>query len=220
NKNIEYVTLDEPVSALSAAARKTAKLPGQGSANGIYDGSGVTVAVLDSGVDDHADLNVSARVDIIPPPASCALSVRDELDSASFSANDGTSDWAGDWLEDDAAGAGASAGNVTISGGELLLDDRPNTGTQPGAARSVDLSQTASATFSFDFRTGSGVEADEDRVAVDVSSDGGLTYTTLEIFETYEGANTGSRSYDLTPYLSADTRVRFRVYDLYGGPNE
>ncbi|MCP4304005.1 MAG: hypothetical protein GY788_03815, partial [bacterium] len=176
--NIEYITLDEPVSALSMAARKTANLPEQAAANGIYDGSGVTVAVLDSGVDDHPDLNLSAQIDIIAPPANCSFSVRDEFNGAVFTANDGTSTWAGDWLEDDAAGSGASSGNVTISGGELLLDDRPNTGTEPSATRSVDLSEVTAATLSFNFRTGSGVEAYEDRVALDVSGDGGATYTT------------------------------------------
>ncbi|MCP4305940.1 MAG: S8 family peptidase, partial [bacterium] len=68
---IEYIVLDEPVSALSMAARKTANLPEQAVANGLYDGSSATVAVLDSGVGDHPDIIVSARIDVIDHPAVC-----------------------------------------------------------------------------------------------------------------------------------------------------
>ena len=127
--------------------------------------------------------------------------------------------FSGAWVEDDVAGAGPSSGNVTVSGGELLLNDQPDTGTEPSAARSMDLSQAASATFSFDFRTSSGVDTN-DQITVDVSNDGGNTYVTLEIFESFAGANSGSRSYDISPYTSSDTVIRFRVTNLYGGSDE
>ena len=55
NPNIEYITLDEPVTAFSAAARYTAHLPDPAQANAVYDGSGVKVAVIDSGVFHHGD---------------------------------------------------------------------------------------------------------------------------------------------------------------------
>ena len=62
SNGVEFVTLDAPVSVMSAAAKATANLPDQAVANGIYRGSGVTVAVLDSGVADHPDLTVVQRV--------------------------------------------------------------------------------------------------------------------------------------------------------------
>ena len=116
---------------------------------------------------------------------------RDFFITASYSNNDGSNSFSGAWVEYDVAGAGPSSGNVTISGGELLLNDQPDTGTEPSAARSMDLSQTVSATFSFDFRTTPGVDLDN-RIVLDVSNDGGNTYVTLETFESFAGANSGS----------------------------
>ncbi|MGB3904703.1 MAG: S8 family peptidase [Anaerolineae bacterium] len=147
--------------------------------------------------------------------------VRDEFNTASYGGNDGTTAWEGEWVENDAAGVGPAAGNVQIVEGELWLHDNPDTGTQPSMAREVDLSsEVTGATLSFDFSTGAGVEAYEDRIAVDVSSDGGASYTVLEIIDTINAAASGSRKYDISAHISADTMIRFRVFDRYGGPDE
>ncbi|HEC07696.1 MAG TPA: hypothetical protein ENJ12_12635, partial [Thiolapillus brandeum] len=221
NKNVEFIAVDAPVKASSLAARQTARVPAYGSYGYVPVNPNLTVAVLDSGVSStHADLHVAGQVNIVPLQGTCGVSYRDEFNGNGFDGNDGTAFWNGDWVEYDVAGRGPGYGNVTVNNGELFLDDRPNTGTRPSARRAADLSQVTAAEFSFDFRTGPGVEADEDRVAVDISSNGGASYSTLEIFDAYDGAASGSRSYDITPYISDNTVVRFRVYDLYGGPSE
>jgi uncharacterized repeat protein (TIGR01451 family) len=46
-------------------------------------------------------------------------SVADNFGSASFALNAGTRNWAGNWAENDAAGAGTGTGDVQIVGGEL-----------------------------------------------------------------------------------------------------
>ena len=162
----------------------------------------------------HSDLNVASRLNCTASAVTPSGTFADFFGSPSYSNNDGSNSFSGAWVEYDVAGAGPSSGNVTVSGGELLLNDQPDTGTQPSAARSMDLSQAVSATFSFDFRTGSGVDANSDRIAVDISDDGGSNYTSLEILETYGGGASGSRSYDITPYMSNNTMIRFRVTDL------
>ena len=86
-------------------------------------------------------------------------------------------------------------------------------------ARTADLSEAVSATFSFDFYTTSGVDT-SDRIAVEVSSDGGASYTLLETLEGYSGATNGTRSYDISGFASATTTIRFRVAELYGGSDE
>ena len=125
-------------------------------------------------------------------PASTTLSAREEFNAIRFNGNDGIVSWAGDWIEDDVYGAGPEVGNVDIFNGGLRLDDRPDTGTYPSAARKIDLSSgVTSAIFSFDFQTGPGVDVYSDQIAIEVSSDGGVTYTVLEIMDDLGGANKG-----------------------------
>ena len=54
---VDWLSLDEPVSATSLASRLTANLPASGSANFGYKGQSVGVAVVDTGVSRHGDLS-------------------------------------------------------------------------------------------------------------------------------------------------------------------
>ena len=145
--------------------------------------------------------------------------VRDEFETASFSNNDGSVNWAGNWIEDDPDGNSAGSGQVAIVGGVLTLEDRPNSGEQPGTRRRANLAGASSATFSFSFATTASVDS-SDAITVDVSSNGGASWTTLEVFTGISGASEGTRNYDITAFASATTEVRFRVTNLYGGSNE
>ena len=55
-KKVRHVSIDVPVTGLSRSARRTARLPELGSPGYIPVAPDITVAVLDSGVGDHADL--------------------------------------------------------------------------------------------------------------------------------------------------------------------
>ncbi len=145
---------------------------------------------------------------------------RDEFDAASFSNDDGSLGWAGPWQEDDPAGSGPSSGNVRVGGGVLSLDDNPNTGGVPSLARSADLSAFGSATLRFDFALGDGVDQNADVAVVQVSADGGASWTELEDFSPLPGGTSGSRSYTLSSHLATDTTVRIAITQLYGGSNE
>lgn len=147
--------------------------------------------------------------------------VADNFETVSFSNNDGTVDWAGDWIEIDPAGSGPTSGNVRVSEGVFTLNDSPDTGQEPSLAREVNLVRLGAdeAILSFDFATGIGVDFD-DAVTIEISEDGGATYRTLEVLTEIVGASSGSRQFDITADISTNTRVRFRVSNKYGGAIE
>ncbi len=195
-----------------------------GMANILGNNSVQTVAVGVSGV---RSLEISfpgsgAVSGIVFCADDCApVRVRDDFEVSSFGNNDGPDAWSGDWIENDPepGGAGPLAGQVQVHDGYLTLDDYPNTGGEPSAAREVDLSGAASATVSFTFLTSSGVDSD-DAVTVEVSNDGGATWSTLEVFTGIHGAIEDDRSYDISAFISSETQVRFRVSNKYGGSGE
>ncbi len=159
-------------------------------------------------------------VDPGPGPGD-GVSVADLFSTVSFSNNDGPDDWAGPWLENDPlnGGGGPNAGQVRVLDGALRLDDRPDTGGQPSAARSVDLSGLTSATLSFDWSTSNRIDW-TDEITVEVSANGGASYTTLQKVTAFFGARSRSESFDISGFISADTTIRFRVSRGYGGYNE
>jgi hypothetical protein len=103
--------------------------------------------------------------------------VRDNFGTAAFTNNDGNNNWSAAWIETDGGGAGAAAGAIQITGGELRLQDDVS-GT-PSLAREADLLGTpglglAAAFLSFDFRTSNNLE-DSDQISIQVSSNGGVS---------------------------------------------
>ncbi len=154
--------------------------------------------------------------------AANAATVRDDFEVRLWSNNDGTANWSGDWIEVDgnATPPSPTSGNARITtGGELRLDDRPNTGGDPGVAREANLAGATVATLSFEWRTTGPVDP-SDSVVVEVSANGGTTWTTLRDFTGLNGGESGTDSYDITAFASPNTQVRFRVNQFYGGNNE
>jgi hypothetical protein len=128
--------------------------------------------------------------------------VADNFDSAAYDRNDGNRTWSGNWTETGES-TSPSGGQIVISGNKLTLHG--NSSGSVSVYRDVDLSAASSATLSFSVGDGAGTAT----VNLKVSKDGGATFTTL--------ATDGSfgTSYDLTPYISANTRIQF---DLVGEP--
>jgi hypothetical protein len=151
------------------------------------------------------------------------MTFKDTFTVHQYNNNDGDTAWSGPWIEDDVADGNTQSpanGNVIIgSNDKLWFDDNPDTGTEPSARRTADLSGKTSAVLSFDYQTHAGVDAD-DAVVAEVSANGGASYTVLETFTGIVGAVTGSRSYDISAYISSQTTIRFRVSNLYGGADE
>ena len=57
DENIDWLSLDDAMSATSVSSRLAANLPASGSMNTGYAGSNIGIAVLDTGVSQHADLS-------------------------------------------------------------------------------------------------------------------------------------------------------------------
>jgi hypothetical protein len=120
--------------------------------------------------------------------------VLDQFNTASYAGNDGTVNWANNWQELNKIGGG----NQDING--------------IGASREADLSGATSATLSFDYwedfnqvqQAGAGVH-------LDISSDGGASWTTLHDY-VMNGALPSSStpaSFDISAYISGNTQIRF-----------
>jgi len=131
---------------------------------------------------------------------------RDVFDSADYTDNDGTEDWAGNWIET-GDNASAASGTIQITGGELRFGGSGATGDHLRRAVNANMAIAQYATLTFEYRTAGDLDYN-DELAVEVSTDGGTNYTTLEIFHE---DNTGSRIYTINEFISATTVIRFRV---------
>jgi hypothetical protein len=136
--------------------------------------------------------------------------VRDNFTTAAYTNNDGTMNWSTSWIEtnDD---NNATNGNVRVTGGELRIQD--DGGAVSTVEREASLSGT-SATLSFNLRTAN-VDAG-DQMRVQISNNGGGSWTTLETFTGTFAAGT-SRSYDISSSIASNTRVRFIEVSGYTG---
>ncbi|MFK8030371.1 MAG: SdrD B-like domain-containing protein, partial [Gammaproteobacteria bacterium] len=141
--------------------------------------------------------------------------VLDQFSHVSYDNNDGDMQWAGPWTEHDPLGGGASSGNVMIDNGVLILNDYPNSHTEPSALRQVNLDGYPSAMLMFNWSTSQEV-GPEDTAVVEISSDGGLSYTVLKTFSDLHGANSGTESFNISAYISSQTVVRFRIAEKFG----
>ncbi|QDV19553.1 Cadherin domain protein [Gimesia panareensis] len=137
--------------------------------------------------------------------------VLDQFNSQSYGNNDGTQNWNSNWVENDNSGGSQSAsnGDVRITGGELRMVG--DSGADNSVTREVDLSTAHDATLSFD-ATSSGTEAG-DTFSLQISDDGGGSWTVLDVLEDYSG----SYSRDISAYLAADTQIRIQIDSGYDG---
>ena len=90
---VTFVVADQPVESFSASAKQTARQPAPGSANAFPPDSSIGIAVLDTGVSAHGDLNVKLWIDCTEGTAACAphngaliSAYRDEFTSTAYTA--------------------------------------------------------------------------------------------------------------------------------------
>ena len=138
--------------------------------------------------------------------------VKDHFSYKSYNNNDGSRDWSGPWEESDSGGNGPHGGNVRIYKGKLKLRKYGSS-----IEREVDVCASTDVWLKFKYAMSYKVDP-SDKVAVEVSPDGGATW---HLVDEYSGRHGWTiRSYDISDYASANTRVRFRISQYYGGYRE
>jgi hypothetical protein len=138
----------------------------------------------------------------------------DTFSTVSYANNNGSLNWAGSWVETGDNGSPAS-GDVLITGGELSLRDAVSAVT-----RSADLAATGAcrAVLTVAGIDDVGTLETNDCFDVEISGDGGANFTTLERF--CDDIPTTTASYDISTFISSDTRVRLTAATTLGGPGE
>jgi hypothetical protein len=139
--------------------------------------------------------------------------VDDDFDTVDYTGDSsGLIPWNGDWFENDNTAGGASnAGDVQVvdvggGDGEIRLT---NTGGlhDTSITRALDLSGYIGSEITFDYNT-SGTLTAADTVSFEISTNGGVNWTTLE---TFTGNVSGNATVDISGYENADNQIRFRV---------
>ena len=164
-------------------------------------------------------------------------SYADDFDVISYTNSNGDLDWTGDaWDELDEVDNPAT-GEFQITGTQLLMTNQAGVTYPFRIERLADLSGFAAASLSFDFSLDpasvdscaspctSGAGGD-DIVSVSISSDG-IAFTTLALFEGdnnqaigCSGLTSGTCTYDISGFISANTTVRFAIEGDYDGGGE
>ena len=145
--------------------------------------------------------------------------VRDEFIANSFTGNDGTVNWTGDWQELGESD-GSAAGNVKADTTPTALEiGGLNVSiTGDGAQRQADLSGATSATLTLDIWR-SGLPKGATSVTLAVSSDG-INWTDLQTFDyTSTPTSATAYSYDISAYASSTTWVRLIGSGSFNNPN-
>ncbi|MCS6845325.1 MAG: carboxypeptidase regulatory-like domain-containing protein, partial [Caldilineales bacterium] len=170
--------------------------------------NGVAIACTDAN-------DVFVAGDIVIPDNTVALSgfaasyVLDQFGSAAYNLNSGNVNWSTNWVEanDDNS---PTAGSMLITSGVLRFQSTTGVEAGDSIARGVTL-PAGGACAALTFVLGqSGIDANEDRLAVQVSADGGATYTTLEVFDA--AADASAKWYSVANFAT-NTRVRFLILD-------
>lgn len=141
---------------------------------------------------------------------SSTSTFRDEFSTTVYSRNDGTNAWSTNWTES-GEGTNPTGGDIQIvsnlGDNRLRLQDN-----NLSIEREANLNGVTSATLTFDYRR-VGLDGTGDYVAIDVSNNGGGSWTELSPRiqgPTNDGGFTGT-SYDITAYIASNTRIRFRT---------
>ena len=138
---------------------------------------------------------------------ACAATVRDRFNDIAYNNQDGTLDWATNWAE---TGEGTNPANgdmqVMSDQSDFQLRVKDN---DRGIAREADLSGFAGATLRVDYRR-EGLDNANDFITVEMSNNGGGSWTEIGRLEgPATDATYQTISYDISAYISTDTRLRF-----------
>ncbi len=160
---------------------------------------------------DPSEQIMSVHINGDSGPAVAAANYLDQFNAQTYSGSDGTLTWSTDWLEVGESN-GPTLGDEQVlddSGIEFVLRVRDNDNGGEGVRREADLSSCATATLKFNYRRKEFVDT-ANYVAVDVSADGGSTWTEVDRLQgSTDDTVYQSASYDISAYMAANTQIRF-----------
>ncbi|MEM6935465.1 MAG: S8 family serine peptidase, partial [Pseudomonadota bacterium] len=197
---------NDAVAAMSRSARATVNLPSASSPN-AFPASNFGVAVLDSGVAQHSDLDVEDPVEIIP--ATNALQRFDSFASNGYEANEGDALFNWRWNEDHDDNSPHS-GDVRLVYdpdhdyvARLKVDDGYTT-----LSRLVNLDGARTAYLSFDWRAHHPDGARDGMLDVwQWSANAG--WSVIYQFPIDKSTDFTNAEVDLTPYIAEETNIGF-----------
>ena len=208
--------MNAPVhSAAVEASFDTARVPAVGTSGYVIPSTSIGVAVVDSGVAAHTDLNVASRVVLADARNALWSNYRDDFWNIAYDGSDGTDNWqAKPWIERGDDGS-PNTGAITVETDycpnywDQCLEMDARGAVNLSIEREFDLSAATSAAVGFDYRLDD--KSESVQFVIEASRDGGLTWSgALGIVSD----NTVDYAWiDLTPYISANTRIRFRLTD-------
>ncbi|MFQ5667657.1 MAG: hypothetical protein ACE5I7_14690, partial [Candidatus Binatia bacterium] len=145
---------------------------------------------------------------------------RDELTQVSYTGSNGPLNWASQPWTEIGEGDGASTGRVRVQTdkGDNSIALRGGSGGLRGISRQADLTGWTNATLTFEYRRAN-LEG-SDTVTLDISKDGGVSFTTLANFGPTNHSTYRSASFGVDGYISNQTVIRFRTTSQFGGGND
>ena len=154
-------------------------------------------------------------------PNACDGTFRDEFNQESYANNDGTLQWATDWLEiNENDGWDSGDERVVDNDSDFHLQVRDNDGGGEGVQREADLSNSLKAGLTYEYRR-DGFDNNRDFVMVQISANGGSSWTELErIIGPGTDSSYVPRSHNISAYIAPNTRVRFLTSANLGSGDE
>ena len=178
---------------------------------GLGDIVTYTVTISNTGVVPHSGTTLTDQFpeEMFYVPGSTriytrAFHVRDEFNGIAYTNNNGSGVWASSWIEVGDSTTDPQSGMIQIVDEQLRLS-----GDNRSVSRSVNADGYARALLTFDYRVESFDNAD-DWVRLLASPDGS-SWTTLHQWTGPLALATGTLSFNVTPYISAETTIRFQT---------
>jgi len=142
---------------------------------------------------------------ISAPPVN--QNVRDTFGTAAYDRQNGNANWTTNWTEtgDDNS---PTSGTIYINTTDEELRFREDSAANDSIQRSANLSGATTAILSFEL-DGSGIDATDDEIKVQVSDDGGSTWTDLQTYSSGNDPGGAARTFDITDYIAVNTTIRF-----------
>lgn len=171
---------------------------------------------------------ISADAPMVSTSTPAMETVRDEFTGKTYIGNNGTGTWSAGWTEGNQYGDSAVstadigifqvAQNSSCAGGigYCLQIDPDNVGSY--VYREVDLSGFVSVWLSF-YRNNllNSYRGESEQVQLQVSSNGGASWTTLQNYSSYSNIGAATESFDISAYASSNTQIRFLVNQYQTG---